>query len=75
MYKEISWILPKGWTTMIQLWGYESFKFPGVIRKFCKAPEDENIPIWIALGYEDDNLVNKFRAKKYTLEEVCHFFN
>ena len=53
---------------MIQLWRYESIKFPGVIRIFCKAPEDENIPIGIALGYEDNNLVNKFRAKKYTLE-------
>ena len=54
---------------------YEAIKFPDIIRKYCRVPEDEDILIGIALGYEDENLVNKFRAKKYTIDEACHFFN
>ena len=54
---------------------YETIKFPDIIRKYCRVPEDEDILIGIALGYEDENLVNKFRAKKYTIDEACHFFN
>ena len=54
---------------------YEAIKYPDVIRKFCKVPEDEDIIIGIGLGYEDDSKVNKFRAQKMTLDEACHFFN
>ena len=54
---------------------YESIKFPDIIRKYCKVPDDEDIIIGIALGYEDESLINKFRAKKLSLDEACHFFN
>ena len=54
---------------------YESIKYPDIIRKYCKVPDNEDIIIGIALGYEDDNIVNKFRAKKYSIDEACHFFN
>lgn len=54
---------------------YESIKYPDVIRKFCKVPDDEDIIIGIGLGYEDENVINKFRAKKLTIDEACHFFN
>ena len=54
---------------------YETIKYPDVIRNFCKVPEDEDIVIGIALGYEDNNELNKFRAKKLTIEEVCHFYD
>ena len=54
---------------------YECIKYPDVLRKLCKIPDNENIIIGIALGYEDDNILNKFRAEKLSLEEACHFFN
>ena len=38
-------------------------------------PDNKDILIWITSGYEDDNNVNKFRAKKYNIDEACHFFN
>ena len=54
---------------------YESIKYPDIIRKFCKVPDEEDIVIGIALGYEDENLVNKFIANKLSVEEACHFYN
>ena len=54
---------------------YECIKYPDVLRKLCKIPDNEKIIIGIALGYEDDNILNKFRAEKLSLEEACHFFN
>jgi len=54
---------------------YESIKYPDVLRKFCKIPDNEEIVIGIALGYEDDNITNKFRAEKLSLNEACHFYN
>ena len=54
---------------------YECIKYPDILRKFCKIPDNENIIIGIALGYEDDNIVNKFRAEKLTVDEACHFYN
>ena len=54
---------------------YEAIKYPDVLRKFCKIPDNEDIIIGIALGYEDDNILNKFRAEKLSLDEACHFFN
>jgi len=52
---------------------YELVKYPDVLRKYAKIPDDEDICIGIALGYENDDKVNKFRAKKNTLDEYCHF--
>jgi nitroreductase len=52
---------------------YELAKYPDVLRKYVKIPDTEDICVGIALGYENDDAVNKFRAKKQTLEEVCHF--
>jgi len=52
---------------------YELAKYPDILRKYAKIPDNEDIAIGIALGYEADDIVNKFRAKKSTLEEVCHF--
>ena len=49
--------------------------YPDVIRNNVKIPDDENIVMGIALGYEDDNILNKFRARKMDLNEGCHFFN
>ena len=52
---------------------YELVKYPDVLRKYVKIPDDEDIAVGIALGYENDDIVNKFRAKKSTLEDVCQF--
>ena len=55
---------------------YEAIKYPDIIRKYIKVPEDEDIIIGIALGYEDkDNDLNKIRSVKLTLDEICHFYN
>ena len=52
---------------------YELAKYPDVLRKYAKIPENEDICLGIALGYENDDGVNKFRAKKNTIDDVCHF--
>ena len=52
---------------------YELAKYPDVLRKYAKIPENEDICVGIALGYEKDEAVNKFRAKKNGIDETCHF--
>ena len=52
---------------------YELAKYPDVLRKHAKIPENEDICVGIALGYENDDGVNKFRAKKNTIDDACHF--
>ena len=54
---------------------YETIKYPDVIKKYCKIPDNEDIIIGIALGYEEDNAINKYRAKKMTVDECVHFYN
>ncbi len=53
---------------------YELIKYPDVLRNLCKIPENEDIIIGIALGYEEDDILNKFRATKISFDEVCHFY-
>ena len=72
---EMSILLSAKSHSVDSLVAYESIKYPDVLRKFLKVPENENIIIGIALGYEDDNTINKFRSKKLSLDEACHFFN
>ena len=55
---------------------YEVIKYPDILRKHIKIPEDEDIVIGIILGYEDkDHILYKIRAKQLTVEEVCQFHN
>ena len=55
---------------------YEAIKYPDIIRKYIKVPENEDIIIGIALGYEDkENNLSKIRSVKHSLEEACHFYN
>ena len=55
---------------------YEIIKYTDIIRKYMKVPENEDIIIGIALGYEDKyNALNKIRSVKLTLDEACHFYN
>ena len=52
---------------------YELAKYLDVLRRYAKIPENEDIWVGIALGYEADDAINKLRAKKATIDEVCHF--
>ena len=51
----------------------ELSKYPDILRKYAKIPDDEDICAAIAFGYENEQALNKFRSKKNTLEEVCSF--
>ena len=51
---------------------YQVVKFPDVIKIFVNIPEEEDIIICISLGYEEDNIVNKYRSTKLSLDEVCY---
>jgi nitroreductase len=54
---------------------YEAIKYPEILRKNMKIPDEEDIVIGIALGYNDDeNILNKIHPKKLTLDEACHFY-
>ena len=54
---------------------YELIKYPDILRKHMKIPDDEDIVIGISLGYEDkENVLNKFRSKRLGMEEACHFY-
>ena len=53
---------------------YELVKYPDILRKYAKIPENENVIVGIALGYEDkDEKMNQFRSSRNSLEEVCKF--
>ncbi len=55
---------------------YEAIIYPDILRKHMKIPDDEDIVIGIALGYEDkDNILNKFKSTKLSLDEAAHFYN
>ena len=55
---------------------YEAVKYPDILRKHLKIPEDEDIYVGISLGYADpENPLNQYRAKRLTLNEACHFFS
>lgn len=54
---------------------YELIKYPDVLRQYANIPEDEDIIIGIALGYEENDICNKFRSDRNGLDEVCHFIN
>ena len=52
---------------------YSLSTYPDVLRKYLKVPDDEDIVMGIAFGYEDDNIMNKFRSTRLPLETFCHF--
>ena len=55
---------------------YESIKYPDILRKHMKIPDDEDIVIGVSLGYKDEeNILNKIIAKKLSLDEACHFYD
>ena len=55
---------------------YHTIKYPDILRKYMKIPDDEDIVIGIALGYEDkDNILTQIKSEKLSLEEACNFYN
>ena len=54
---------------------YTTIMYPDVLRNAMKIPENEDIVIGIALGYEEPCPINELRAVKMTLDESCKFFN
>ena len=55
---------------------YSLVTYPDVLRKYLKVPDDEDIIVGIALGYEDeDKIVNKFRSTRLPFDKFCHFRN
>ena len=49
--------------------------FPDVLRKILKIPDNEDIIIGIAFGYEEKCLANDYRATKFKVEDVCTFID
>ena len=55
---------------------YSLVTYPDVLRKYLKVPDDEDIIVGIALGYEEeDKILNKYRSTRLPLEKFCHFRN
>ena len=55
---------------------YHSIKYPDILRKNMKIPDDEDIVMGIALGYEDkNNILSQIKTERMTLDEACNFYN
>lgn len=54
---------------------YELIKYPDILRKNLKVPDNEDVIIGIALGYENDNILNKYKSTRLPLDKFCHFRN
>ena len=50
-------------------------RYPDVLRKILKIPDDEDIIVGIALGYEEKCEANDYRANKFKIDEVCKFID
>ena len=60
---------------MDSLIAYSLVTYPDVLRKYLKVPDDEDIIEGIALWYEEDKNINKFRSTRLPLDKFCHFRN
>lgn len=49
---------------------YEFVKFPVELASALEVDPNYDIVIGMAIGYEDDNPINAFRAKRRILDEV-----
>ena len=55
---------------------YHSIKYPDILRKNMNIPDDEDIVMGIALGYEDkNNILGQIRTERMSLDEACNFYN
>ena len=49
---------------------YEIVKFPAELRLLLSVPEDEEIVMGIALGYEAEDSINEFASTRLPLDEI-----
>jgi nitroreductase len=49
---------------------YELVKYPYIIRDHLPVPEDEDIIMGIALGYESDDKINEYESSRLDLDEI-----
>ncbi len=49
---------------------YELVKYPYILRDNLPIPEDEDIIMDIALGYESDEHINKYESPRLDLDEI-----
>lgn len=49
---------------------YELVKYPYIIRDHLPVPEDEDIIMGIALGYETDDKINEYESSRLDLDEI-----
>ena len=49
---------------------YEIVKYPDVIREYMDVPDDEEIVMGIALGYESDDEINKIVSTRLALDDI-----
>ena len=55
---------------------YHSIKYPDILRKYMNIPDDEDIVMGIALGYEDkNNILSQIKTERMSLDEACNFYN
>ena len=49
---------------------YELVKYPYILRENLPIPEDEDMVMGIALGYESDEHINTFESPRLDLDEI-----
>ncbi len=49
---------------------YEIVKYPDVIRKYMDIPDDEDLIMGIALGYEASDKINEYRSQRLDIDEI-----
>ena len=49
---------------------YELVKYPYILRDNLPIPEDEDIIMGIALGYESDEHINEYESPRLDLDEI-----
>ena len=52
-----------------------AIRYTDMLRKVLKIPNDEDIIVGIALGYEEKCAANDYRADKFKIDEVCKFID
>ena len=49
---------------------YEIVKYPDVIRQHMDIPDDEDLIMGIALGYEASDKINEYRSPRLDVDEI-----
>lgn len=52
---------------------YNSVRFPDILHRILKVPEDERFIIGISLGYKADTKINSYHSDRLPVEQILHF--